>query len=91
MSLLILPETLLHEHASDCLAQWLSQCDAETSPVVEVDASALLSFDSAALAALLGLRRGVTAQGRTLQISGMTPRLRELAHLYGVLDLLHPV
>jgi phospholipid transport system transporter-binding protein len=55
---------------------------------VQVDASALLEFDSSALAVLLGLRRLVLSHGGTVQIKGMSPRLSELASLYGVLDLL---
>jgi phospholipid transport system transporter-binding protein len=91
MTVLTMPETLLHEHAPACLAQWAAQCKTVASSVVSVDASALMAFDSSALAALLGLRREVLAQGGTLHISGMTSRLRELARLYGVLDLLEPV
>jgi phospholipid transport system transporter-binding protein len=91
MSVLSMPETLLHQHATACLAQWQAQCKSMGSSVVSVDASALMAFDSSALAALLGLRREVLAQGGTLQISGMTSRFRELARLYGVLDLLEPV
>ncbi len=91
MTVLTMPETLLHKHAPACLAQWAAQCKTVASSVVNVDASALTAFDSSALAALLGLRREVLAQGGTLQISGMTSRFRELARLYGVLDLLEPV
>ena len=61
------------------------------SSAVTVDASALVAFDSSALAVLLGLRRVVLAQGGALHITGMTARLRELASLYGVLDLLPQV
>jgi phospholipid transport system transporter-binding protein len=91
MTVLTMPETLLHEHAPACLAQWAAQCKTVASSVVSVDASALMAFDSSDLAALLGLRREVLAQGGTLHISGMTSRFRELARLYGVLDLLEPV
>jgi phospholipid transport system transporter-binding protein len=55
---------------------------------VQVDASALIEFDSSALAVLLGLRRLVLSRGGSVHINGMTPRLSELASLYGVLDLL---
>jgi phospholipid transport system transporter-binding protein len=50
----------------------------------------LAEFDSSALAVLLGLRRVLTQKGSALQVEGMTPRLRELASLYGVMDLLQP-
>lgn len=90
MSALTLPQTLLHAQAASCLAQWVAQLRASEPSVVCVDASALLAFDSSALATLLALRREVLARGGTLQIVGMTTRLRELASLYGVLDLLAP-
>jgi phospholipid transport system transporter-binding protein len=56
---------------------------------VVLDASDLVDFDSSALAVLLGLRRVLSQRGSALHIAGMTPRLRELAALYGVLELLH--
>jgi phospholipid transport system transporter-binding protein len=88
MPVLTMPETLMHEHATACLAHWVAQCRSAVPSVVSVDASALVAFDSSALAVLLGLRREVMTQGGTLQILGMTPRFKQLAHLYGVLDLL---
>lgn len=88
MSELKLPSTLLHDQADACLAQCLAQCQSSMQSVVKVDASALVEFDSSALAVLLGLRRLVLAQGGSLHITGMTARLRELASLYGVLELL---
>lgn len=51
---------------------------------VEVDASALRDFDSAALAVLLQLRRSAQAAGGDLRISGAPRPLAELAQLYGV-------
>jgi phospholipid transport system transporter-binding protein len=89
MSALKLPHTLMHDQADACLAQWVAQLPLDPKPAVQVDASALLEFDSSALAVLLGLRRVVLAHSGTLQITGMTPRLSELASLYGVLELLH--
>jgi phospholipid transport system transporter-binding protein len=89
MSALKLPHTLLHEQANGCLAQWVAQLRVNPQSAVQLDASALVEFDSSALAVLLGLRRVVLAQSGTLQITGMTPRLTELASLYGVLELLH--
>lgn len=88
MSTLKLPNTLLHDQADACLAQWVAQLPPDPKPAVQVDASALLEFDSSALAVLLGLRRLVLSHGGTVQIKGMSPRLSELASLYGVLDLL---
>jgi phospholipid transport system transporter-binding protein len=83
-----LPSTLLHEQANACLADWLAQLPKSPPAEVVLDASALTQFDSSALAVLLGLRRALLAQGSALRVEGMTGRLRELAVLYGVMDLL---
>jgi phospholipid transport system transporter-binding protein len=92
MSDLKLPPTLMHAQADACLSQWISQLQGHADPAqtepVRVDASALSDFDSSALAVLLGLRRVAKAQGRAVLVEGMSARLRELATLYGVLDLL---
>lgn len=57
-----------------------------------VDLSALAQFDSGALAVLLQLARGQAAAaggGRSpLLLTGAPPKLRELAALYGVDELL---
>jgi phospholipid transport system transporter-binding protein len=90
MSLLKLPATLLHKQADACLAQWVAQLPHALPPAVTLDASDLVEFDSSALAVLLGLRRVLTHKGSALRIEGMAPRLRELARLYGVVDLLQP-
>ena len=90
MNPLKLPAQLLHDQANACLAQWVAQLPAAIPPVVALDASALTEFDSSALAVLLGLRREVLQRGSTLQVEGLSARLRELAGLYGVVDLLQP-
>jgi phospholipid transport system transporter-binding protein len=90
MSPLKLPATLVHDQAEACLAQWVTQLPPALPPAVTLDASALAEFDSSALAVLLGLRRLLTQKGSVLRVEGMTPRLRELASLYGVMDLLQP-
>jgi phospholipid transport system transporter-binding protein len=53
-----------------------------------IDAAALSSFDSAAIAALLELRRQARAAGRTLQVHAAPAPMVELAGLYGVAELL---
>jgi phospholipid transport system transporter-binding protein len=52
------------------------------------DASALTRFDSSALAVLLDCRREALALGKTFSVSQLPPRLRDLAALYGVAELL---
>jgi phospholipid transport system transporter-binding protein len=90
MSDLKLPASLIHAQANACLTQWVAQLKAQplSTESVQVDVSALQDFDSSALAVLLGLRRELMASGRQLVVLGMTARLRELATLYGVVDLL---
>jgi phospholipid transport system transporter-binding protein len=94
MNALKLPPTLMHEQADACLSQWVNELQGVQSALeaepVRVDASALSDFDSSALAVLLGLRRVAKAQGRAVLVEGMSARLRELATLYGVLELLQP-
>jgi phospholipid transport system transporter-binding protein len=90
MTPLKLPAALLHDQANACLAQWVSQLPTALPPEVVLDAADLTDFDSSALAVLLGLRRVLTHKGSALRVQGMSPRLLELAHLYGVLDLLQP-
>jgi phospholipid transport system transporter-binding protein len=90
MSPLKLPATLLHDQADACLAKWVAQLPPDLPPAVVLDASGVVEFDSSALAVLLGLRRALTQKGSVLEVQGMTPRLRELASLYGVMDLLQP-
>jgi phospholipid transport system transporter-binding protein len=55
-----------------------------------VDAKPLQVFDSSALAVLLECRREALALGKTFAVANMPPRLRDLAGVYGVSELLEP-
>lgn len=55
---------------------------------VHIDASALQSFDTSAIALLLQARRLAQAAGRGVEITGAPAKLAELARLYGVEELL---
>jgi phospholipid transport system transporter-binding protein len=55
---------------------------------VQVDASALEQFDSSVLAVLLDCRRRVVAMGWRFTVAHLPERLRQLAGLYGVAELL---
>lgn len=84
-----LPERVTHEQAQASLAQCESAlAGAQAGDVAVVDASALQEFDSSVLAVLLAIRRAALARQVTLQVSGLPTRLRELATLYGVGELL---
>ncbi len=85
-----LPAVLTHTQANqsaEALRRALRLGGGASSEVV-VDASALRQFDSSALAVLLDCRRFAVAMGWTLAVQGMPPRLRQLAGLYGVAELL---
>jgi len=88
MTVLKLPAVLIHAQASACRTQMVQAMAATQDRVVLLDASDLQQFDSSALAVLLACRREALALGRRLQVQGLSDRLRELAALYGVLELL---
>ena len=60
---------------------------ANREPVV-VDAGSLSRFDSSALAVLLACRRQAQVLGRAFYVRDLPPRLRQLAGLYGVAELI---
>jgi phospholipid transport system transporter-binding protein len=86
-----LPAQLTHAQATDyltlCTAA-LGRAQAGMGSVAVLDASALQDFDSSVLAALLAVRRRVVAAGGELTVQGLPERLRNLAALYGVSELL---
>jgi phospholipid transport system transporter-binding protein len=86
--MLILPAELTHDHAVACLRMLTQGLRSQPEPAVVADAGALAKFDSSALAVLLECRREAMALGKTFSVSRMPARLRELAGLYGVAQLL---
>ncbi len=88
MAVLNLPTVLMHAQAPACRTQLVQAMAATQDRVVLLDAAGLQTFDSSALAVLLACRREALALGRRLQVQGLSDRLRELATLYGVLELL---
>jgi phospholipid transport system transporter-binding protein len=88
--LLILPAELTHEQAAACSRMLAQGMNGRSQPVVVADAAALTRFDSSALAVLLECRREALALGKTFSVSRLPARLRELATLYGVAELLPP-
>ena len=86
--MLILPAELTLQQASACLQMLVQGLKASKEPDVVADVSALQRFDSAALAVLLECRREALAMGKRFSVSSLPARLRELAGLYGVAELL---
>lgn len=85
-----LPARLTQAQADGVLAGCVAALDHETpaSGEIVLDAGGLQAFDSAVLALMLGVRRAVLARGGTLRVRAMPQRLRDLAGLYGVSELL---
>jgi len=86
--MLVLPAEMTHEHAAACCRMLAQALRSQPGTNVVADAGALARFDSSALAVLLESRREALAIGKTLSVSRLPVRLRELAALYGVADLL---
>ena len=86
--MLILPAEITHEQAVACCRMLTQGLRSQVEAAVIADAGGLEQFDSSALAVLLEIRREAAALGKTFSISRMPARLRELATLYGVAQLL---
>ncbi len=82
-----LPATLTIKDARAALSA-LETALGEGRGALAIDASALTSFDTSAIATLLELRRQAQAVGRTLVVTGAPQAMVELAGLYGVAELL---
>lgn len=86
--MLVLPPKLTHDEAPACVDMLRQGLAGQPGSSTVVDASELVHFDSSALAVLLECRRESSALGRGFAVKGLSPRLRELASLYGVAGLL---
>ena len=85
--MLTLPAVLTHAEAAE-YARGLKPLIASQPAAVLVEASALREFDSSALAVLLACRREALAAGKAFSVQGLPARLRQLAGLYGVAELI---
>ncbi len=80
---MLLPATLTFDQAAAALAALPADGSA-----CAIDAGALREFDSSALALLLQARRLAQAAGHGFEVRAAPPKLRQLAQLYGVHELL---
>ena len=85
--MLTLPSVLTHAEAAE-FAGGLGLLVQTQAQAVVTDASALRTFDSSALAVLLACRREALAAGKTFSVKDLPARLRQLAGLYGVAELI---
>ena len=86
--MLVLPAELTHGTAAACCRMLAQALRSDSGPQAVADASGLRKFDSSALAVLLECRREALALGKSFTVQHVHPRLRSLASLYGVGELL---
>lgn len=87
LTALTLPAVLTHAESAAFASGLKRQLFAQATEVV-ADARALQQFDSSALSLLLECRRQAQAAGKHFSVQSAPQRLRELAVLYGVADLI---
>jgi phospholipid transport system transporter-binding protein len=85
--MLMLPNEITHSNARSC-AHMLVQALQQSEAAVIADATSLSRFDSSALAVLLQCRREAQVAGKTFSVRALPARLRALATIYGVAQLL---
>jgi phospholipid transport system transporter-binding protein len=83
---LVLPERVTLAEAAQVLS--VLESGLPTTAVVQLDASALQTFDSSVVAVLLALQRRLATHGQRLQVCQRSQRLQALLALYGVDELL---
>ncbi len=86
--MVVLPAELTHAQAPACARMLAQAVRAEAGTAVVADASPLQNFDSSALAVLLECRREALLARKGFSVKALPARLRELAGLYGVAELL---
>ena len=83
-----LPEVVTVHTVTAVLNSLTSRLKQDAAAEATLDAAALRSFDSSAVALLLELRRDLSQQGRQLRLVNLPAKLQELVALYGVSELL---
>jgi phospholipid transport system transporter-binding protein len=86
--MLVLPEVLTLREASTTLNMLEQSMRADDAATLTVDAAALRSFDTAAVAVLLECRRLARAWNKGFEVRGAPAKLTELVRMYGVDSLL---
>lgn len=83
-----LPEAVTVHTVTAVLASLSQRLRQAAGQEASLDAGALRSFDSSAVALLLELRRDLAHEGKALRLVNLPPKLQELVALYGVSELL---
>lgn len=87
-SVAVLPEVVTVHTVTEVLSSLCGRLKQDGAAEATLDAAALRSFDSSAVALLLELRRDLSQQGRQLRLVNVPGKLQELVALYGVSELL---
>ncbi len=88
--MLALPVTVTIAEALETLKQLTQAAAGESGAELTLDASALVRFDTSALAVLLECKRLAQAGGKRFTLVHAPSRLVDLARLYGLGPLLMP-
>jgi len=86
--MLVLPEVLTLREANHTLGMLEQSMRSDDATTLTVDASALRTFDSAAVAVLLECRRLARAWNKGFEVRGAPAKLSDLVRMYGVGSLL---
>ena len=86
--MLVLPRELTRNQAKASLQMLVQALPAVSANPVVIDAGVLERFDSSALAVLLEMRREAMLHGKMMAIRALPERLRDLATVYGIAELL---
>jgi phospholipid transport system transporter-binding protein len=86
--MLVLPEVLTLREAITTLHMLEQSARSDDAATLTIDAAALRSFDSAAVAVLLECRRLARDWNKGFEVRGAPAKLSELVRLYGVDALL---
>lgn len=86
--MLLLPAVLTAREATGAMRMLVQALPGKAGGVAVVDASALHTLDSSAIAVLLETRRRAQLAGLGFELRGAPAKLLALARLYGVAELL---
>jgi phospholipid transport system transporter-binding protein len=86
--MLVLPEVLTLREATTTLQMLEQAMRADDAATLTIDASALRSFDTAAVAVLLECRRLAREWNKGFDVRNAPAKLSDLVRLYGVESLL---
>lgn len=86
--MLVLPEVLTLREAGTTLSMLEGALRGDDAATLTIDASALRTFDTAAVAVLLECRRLAGAMNRGFDVRNAPAKLSDLVRMYGVESLL---